>query len=51
MADNKRPAFLTLTVDQGKWSASYPSLPTRWERAPVYSGQEVGLAPKPIWTF
>jgi len=51
MADNKRPAFLTLTADGGKWSASHPSLLTHWERAPVYSRQEVGLASKPIWMF
>lgn len=31
MANNKRPAFLSLTVDRGKWSASYPSLLIPWE--------------------
>jgi hypothetical protein len=48
MANNKRPAFLTMTVDGGQWSALYPNFLTPWDRAPVYSENEVELAPKPI---
>jgi hypothetical protein len=37
MADNKRPVFLTFTLDEGEWSASHPSFLTPLEKAPVYN--------------
>jgi hypothetical protein len=42
--------FLTVALDGGAWSTSFPATFLK-ERTAVPTGQEAGWAPQPVWIF